>query len=217
MTNMSETHYTLFIRWMSILIFGIVISSAISQKRHYEKLETEYAQYREASEQTVGYLSNALDSYLEKERIAAHKRKIEEEKAAKVKAMFLSREIDCMAQNIYFESGFEPYQGKLAVATVTMNRVHSKLYPKTVCGVVHQKYKSVCQFSWTCDGKPDIIRNGTAYAASLKIAKDVLLKNARSSIIGSKAYHYHANYVRPRWAYQKQHIATIGNHIFYGR
>ena len=217
MTNMSETHYTLFIRWMSILVFSAVIAAAIGQKRHYENLEREYAQYREASEQTVGYLSNALDSYIEKERVAAYKRKVAEEKAAKVKEMFLSREIDCMAQNIYFESGFESYQGKLAVATVTMNRVNSKLYPKTVCGVVHQKYRSVCQFSWTCDGKPDVIGNRQAYMTSLKIAKDVLLKNARSSIIGNKAYHYHANYVRPRWAYQKQHIATIGNHIFYGR
>ena len=129
----------------------------------------------------------------------------------------VDRTLDCLAMNIYREAGHESFEGKVAVAQVTLNRVDSPHFPKDVCSVIYQKNvvmeKVVCQFSWYCNGvlqkaKP----NDEAYKESYIVAKKVLLEGFR--LDGLKdALFYHAVYVRPNWPYQK--IATIGNHIFY--
>lgn len=123
------------------------------------------------------------------------------------------REVECLARNIYFEAGSEPRTGKIAVAEVTMNRVKSRQYPRTVCGVVYQKVKNTCQFSWVCqEGK--VIRNRAAWRESLKIAENILISKRKYGIIGNAMY-FHADYVDPAWADEKMLIAQIGRHIFY--
>lgn len=123
------------------------------------------------------------------------------------------REVECLARNIYFEAGNEPRTGKIAVAEVTMNRVNSRQFPRTVCGVVHQKVKNTCQFSWVCQGKTTI-RNRAAWRESLKIAENILISKRKYGIIGNAMY-FHADYVDPAWAEEKKLIAQIGRHIFY--
>ena len=59
----------------------------------------------------------------------------------------LNKQLLCMAKNIYYEAASESYEGKLAVAQVTMNRVNSPLYPKTICEVVYQKTGKCMAFS----------------------------------------------------------------------
>lgn len=49
------------------------------------------------------------------------------------------KQIECLAKNIYYESAGESYEGKLAVAQVTMNRVNSGIFPRDICSVVYQK------------------------------------------------------------------------------
>ena len=83
------------------------------------------------------------------------------------------KELLCMAKNIFFEAAIESTAGKLAVAQVTLNRVNSKYYPNTVCGVVYEglhyttsnglqlPVRDRCQFSWYCDGKGDEPRKNT--------------------------------------------------------
>ena len=123
------------------------------------------------------------------------------------------REVECLARNIYFEASGEPRTGKIAVAEVTMNRVKSKQFPRTVCGVVYQKTRGTCQFSWVCqDGKK--IRSTSAWRESLQIAENILISKRRYGIIGNAMY-FHADYVSPSWADEKKLIAQIGNHIFY--
>ena len=63
------------------------------------------------------------------------------------------KQITCLAENIYFEAGHEPIEGKIAVAHVTFNRVLAGNYADSICDVVYQKTKSTCQFSWYCDTK----------------------------------------------------------------
>lgn len=128
----------------------------------------------------------------------------------KVKVM---REVDCLAKNIYFEAAGEPRNGKIAVAEVTMNRVKSNQYPKTVCGVVYQRVKGTCQFSWVCEGKT-AIRNRSAWRESQRIAENILISKRHYGIIGTAKF-FHADYVNPAWADQKQLVAQIGKHIFY--
>jgi spore germination cell wall hydrolase CwlJ-like protein len=123
------------------------------------------------------------------------------------------REVDCLAKNIYFEAKGEPRAGKIAVAEVTMNRVKSKQFPRSVCAVVYQKTKGTCQFSWVCEGKK-VIRNRAAWKESLQIAETILILDRKYGIIGSAKY-FHADYVDPSWAEKKKLIRKIGNHIFY--
>jgi spore germination cell wall hydrolase CwlJ-like protein len=126
-------------------------------------------------------------------------------------------QLECMAINIYREAGHEPFEGKVAVAQVTMNRVANGKFGKDVCGVVYQKNvvmeKVVCQFSWACDhavrARPV---NKVAYNESYEVAKKVLLEGFQLDVL-KEALYYHANYVNPKWQLEK--IGSIGNHIFY--
>ena len=129
-----------------------------------------------------------------------------------------TRQLECLAINIYKEAGYEPFEGKVAVAQVTLNRVQSSNFPDDVCQVVYQKNvvyeKVVCQFSWYCDrahkGRPV---NPNAYQESLDVAKKVLFEGFRLPGL-DQALFYHADYVRPQWR-NKEKITKIGAHIFY--
>jgi spore germination cell wall hydrolase CwlJ-like protein len=127
------------------------------------------------------------------------------------------RQLDCLAKNIYHEAASEPFEGKVAVAQVTMNRVESGKYPSDVCGVVYQKNvfmeRVVCQFSWYCqNGGKMPIRSNEMYQESMAVAKKVLLEDFRLDIL-KDAMFYHADYVNPNW--KKEKIGKIGRHIFY--
>ena len=121
----------------------------------------------------------------------------------------------CLAEAIYFEARGESTRGQVAVAEVILNRVDSRRYPKTVCGVVKQGTgrKNACQFSYTCDGKPDRIHEKGAFKKAAKIAS--LMLNGRPRVLTGKATHYHTDKVNPRWAKKFTVTARIGDHIFY--
>jgi spore germination cell wall hydrolase CwlJ-like protein len=123
-----------------------------------------------------------------------------------------NRELKCLADNIYYEAGNQSTQGKLAVADVTLNRVKSPKFPKTVCSVVYQRTKRVCQFSWVCERNKNV-RSAQQYTQSKKVAEKVLLSGANSGILGRNVLFYHADYVNPRWNLKR--VAKIGDHIFY--
>jgi N-acetylmuramoyl-L-alanine amidase len=126
------------------------------------------------------------------------------------------RQLGCLAKNIYHEAASEPFEGKVAVAQVTLNRAESGKFPKDICNVVYQKNvvygKVICQFSWYCENGPLIKHNGH-YKESMEVAKKVLLENFRLPSM-NKAMYYHADYVNPKWNLPK--ISQIGHHIFYG-
>ena len=126
-----------------------------------------------------------------------------------------NQQVECLAKNIYFESASETYEGKLAVAQVTLNRVNSPQYPKDVCSVVYQKTQSTCQFSWTCNNVDTLVKNKYQWEESLLIAKRALTQPFLHDIIAkTNALYYHATYVNPGWNKTKV-VARIGNHIFY--
>lgn len=121
-----------------------------------------------------------------------------------------------MAKNLYYEAAMEPYEGKLAVAQVTLNRTQNKNYPSDVCGVVYQRIGSTCQFTWTC-GKVSLPTNEYAWEESLYIARRALTEGVlHKEIAKAKVVFYHAVYVHPGWT-NIHPIKTIGNHIFYAK
>ncbi len=129
----------------------------------------------------------------------------------------IEKQLDCLAINIYREAGHEPFEGKVAVAQVTMNRVKDGRFGTDVCGVVYQKNvvmeRVICQFSWACDSvhrnRPI---NRAAYDESYAVAKKVLLEHFRLDTL-KEALYYHAVYVNPQWNLDK--IGKIGQHVFY--
>jgi spore germination cell wall hydrolase CwlJ-like protein len=139
------------------------------------------------------------------------------EQASPVTAELRQKQLNCLARNIYHEAGGEPFEGKVAVAQVTINRAESGQFPSDICQVVHQKNivyeKVLCQFSWYCNSasvnKP---MNGPIYTESMEVAKKVLLEGFRLPSIKNALY-FHSDYVNPKWG--KQPVAKIGRHIFY--
>jgi spore germination cell wall hydrolase CwlJ-like protein len=123
------------------------------------------------------------------------------------------KEIDCLTDNIYYEAGHEPENGKIAVAYVTLNRVKSKQFHDSVCGVVKQKTGNTCQFSWLCDGSASRKLNYDIYNEVREIALFVYFNHAIIDDPSKGALYYHADYVNPRWKLDK--TTVIGRHIFY--
>ena len=135
----------------------------------------------------------------------------------------------CLAKNAYFEARNQSVLSQIAVSQVVMNRVKSSDYPNTVCGVVYEAQlsnwykikmdkevpiKNKCQFSWYCDGKPDIITDIDAYQIALAVAHSVLDKYTMVDVTEGAVF-YHAYYVKPRWAKEKIKTVVHEDHIFY--
>ena len=54
--------------------------------------------------------------------------------------LFSQKDIECLARNIFYESGSETLEGKVAVAVVTINRSKDERFGSTsLCGIIHSK------------------------------------------------------------------------------
>lgn len=119
-----------------------------------------------------------------------------------------SRELECLATGIYFESKGEPLAGQLAVGHVIANRAKSGRFPSSYCGVLFQRG----QFSFI-RGKnlPSAPRSSKQWQTAVAMAKIVAQGLKESS--ATNALFFHARRVSPRWRLKR--VASIGNHIFY--
>lgn len=128
-------------------------------------------------------------------------------------------DLQCMAENIYYEAGNQSFVGKIAVGQVVLNRTKMPGYPRTICGVIYDGsqnvHTSVCQFSWTCASRLNIDKSSAFWGQSLKAAKELLYNKDKLIDITEGATNYHADYVTPPWARQLHVVAKIDQHIFY--
>jgi spore germination cell wall hydrolase CwlJ-like protein len=127
------------------------------------------------------------------------------------------RQLACLAKNIYYEAGNQPFEGKVAVAQVTINRTESGLYPSDICKTIYQKNivyeKVLCQFSWVCDRDTTVRAiNKVNFKEAEEVAKKVLLEGFRLPSL-KEAMYFHGDYINPGW--KRERITKIGNHIFY--
>ena len=129
-------------------------------------------------------------------------------------------EVECLAQNMFFEAGQEPKQGQLGVAFVTHNRMVSGKFANTYCGVVKQKNDGVCQFSWYCEASARkrllTIANTPLYNDITELALRFYLYTNEFDDPTKGALFFHADYVKPTWNNMRR-TAYIGRHIFYNR
>ncbi|MEM1235093.1 MAG: cell wall hydrolase [Pseudomonadota bacterium] len=123
----------------------------------------------------------------------------------------------CLAEALYFEARGETVKGQFAVAEVILNRVESARFPSTICDVVNQgtgkRYQ--CQFTYTCDGRAEVINEPRAWQMVGKVAR-FSMAGAVGDLTGGAQF-YHTRSVRPNWSRVFDHTATIGYHKFYRR
>ena len=122
----------------------------------------------------------------------------------------------CLADAIYFEARGEALRGQEAVAQVVMNRVFSGYYPHDVCGVVYQNSDRhlACQFTFACDGIPDVVNEPDMWEQAKRIARDTMDGKIWLSEVGH-ATHYHAYWVHPNWVNEMKKMYRLGVHTFY--
>jgi len=160
-------------------------------------------------------MAHTVGGYEKIQSVKKQQEEIIQKSIKKEKKKYLSsnaKAITCLADNIYYEAGNEPRNGKIAVAGVTMNRARNPKYPSNVCSVVYQRTSRVCQFSWTCMRRP--AKDPVLYAEAKDIAKKVLTSEINTSIVVNKdVLFYHADYVNPGWRLER--VTKIGRHIFY--
>ena len=121
----------------------------------------------------------------------------------------------CLTEALYFEARGEAVRGQFAVAEVILNRVDSRRFPASVCAVVKQGTgrKWACQFTYTCDGIPERVRDHRSWTRMGKIARLALDGAPRELTHGAMFYHTRA--VSPSWSRVFFRTTTIGAHHFY--
>jgi spore germination cell wall hydrolase CwlJ-like protein len=134
---------------------------------------------------------------------------------ADVKVGKRSQEWHCLTEALYFEARGESFRGQVAVAEVILNRVDSKRYPNSICGVVKQgqQRRNACQFSYNCDGIANRIGNKGVFEELGRLAW--VMKQGHDRSLTGDALFYHNTSVRPRWARKMVRTTRIGDHIFY--
>jgi len=97
-----------------------------------------------------------------------------------------------------------------------MNRVFSGYYPNDVCGVVYQNSHRhlACQFTFACDGIPDVVTEPEAWSRAKSISRDTLDGKLWMPEV-AKSTHYHAYWVRPSWVNEMKKMYKFGVHTFY--
>jgi len=133
--------------------------------------------------------------------------------SSSLNAADVESELRCLALNIYHEAGAESATGKQAIAAVTLNRVNSKTFPSSICGVVKQRDKKSCQFSWVCQRPAQPKSDSQAWEDSLTIARKTLTGEHHDPTQG--ALYFHATRAKPEWSRAYRKTTRIGNHIFY--
>ena len=139
---------------------------------------------------------------------------------AKVKKAIRPVDLQCLAENIYFEAGNQSELGKVAVGVVTLNRTMDRRFPKSVCGVVKQSIEKengiLCQFSWVCEDKGLPNQNSKSWRESQRIAR-MLLEGGYEQYraVFENALFFHAASLKTNWHTRHQKVGQIGDHIFY--
>jgi spore germination cell wall hydrolase CwlJ-like protein len=128
---------------------------------------------------------------------------------------------NCLATAVYFEARSESMVGQLAVAMVILNRAKASKSYSSICGVVYKgaSHLNACQFSFACDGKPDIVDDVRAWMAAHAVTALALANDRKGKPVQilATATNYHADYVDPVWSKSLNRLTQIGRHIFYSQ
>lgn len=120
--------------------------------------------------------------------------------------VFSSKQQECLARAMYFESNRSSRDGMVAVGSVVMNRVASEDFPNDVCAVVGQKN----QFAPGVMTKP--MKEDAARARVAEAAASVLAGERHPDVANARFFHQKDH----RFSYDNMHyVLTTGGNAFY--
>lgn len=129
---------------------------------------------------------------------------VTEVKSASTNHQLSDADFDLLARIVRAEAQTEPFEGKVAVAAVVLNRVESPKFPDTIRGVIYQRG----QFQPVMNGqinKAADEESKKAVSAALtdmrEIAKDAL-------------FFYNPTIATSRWLDSRATAVQIGRHVF---
>lgn len=119
---------------------------------------------------------------------------------------YTKEELNLLSRLVHAEAESEPYEGKLAVATVVMNRVVDDGYfPNSIHSVIHQQGQfSVFAPNWRINNTPN--------EDSVKASRQVL--EGYRSFGEDVLYFYNPSTATDSWIFSRETVTTIGNHRF---
>ena len=163
--------------------------------------------YIYTNELNLSYNDDKLDSELRETDLFSQSDEIVEVFNSSTKKVYLTEgDINLMAKVVFAESKGEPYTGKVAVASVILNRVTSPNFPNTVEGVITQKNA----FSCVKNGVITVTPNSDSYNAVNDAIKGL-------DPTGEALYFYNPKIATCSWMkeIEKCNVKTIGQHVFF--
>lgn len=118
-----------------------------------------------------------------------------------------NEEKDLFARLVEAEAKGESYEGKVAVATVVLNRVDSPEFPNTVTDVINEVVGSAYAFSPVQNGEI----NNPASDESIRAVEEALTRQDR---LNDSIYFYNPEIATDTWITTREVVKTIGNHVF---
>lgn len=128
--------------------------------------------------------------------------------------MIKNKQVSCLAKNLWYESRGEGWDGMLAVAKVTLNRVSNERFQDTVCAVVYSRSKTVCQFSWVCETLHP--PSGKLWQDIQEFAATIFFFNDRYVDLTKGALFFHTTDTVSPKSSRKRITVLVGRHVFYG-
>ncbi|WP_228275569.1 cell wall hydrolase [Gracilibacillus oryzae] len=114
-----------------------------------------------------------------------------------------------MAKLVHAEAKGEPYAGKVAVATVILNRVDHKDFPNSVAGVIYETYENGAYYAFS--PVKDGAINQPADAESMRAVNEAIAFRGQGQ---GSIFFYNPDTAVNKWITNRQVTIKIGNHVF---
>lgn len=188
------------LKW--ILTIGVTMIAVSGCTTHDESAPIQNYKLVNEQETSIDLLIDAYDDD-----------KAEEEK------MYTEKDVDLMARTIWGEARGQSDKEMEAVANVIVNRLIDGRWGDNLRSVIMFPYAFTCHYDGNKRKLNAVTIDDHRFVRALKISRDVLesrLNNGHNHTDPSNgATHYHAHWVKPRWANKKMVVAMFSGHVFY--
>jgi N-acetylmuramoyl-L-alanine amidase len=114
---------------------------------------------------------------------------------------------DLMARLVHAEAVGEPYAGKVAVASVILNRVRSNQFPNTIRSVIYQISNGHYAFTPVQNGQ---INQPADYASKRAVNEAIAMEGQGKGSL----FYYNPATSSNSWIFSRSVVARIGHHVF---
>jgi N-acetylmuramoyl-L-alanine amidase len=173
---------------LNLIFVGQIINTSKLDKNINDKEENNYV-LKETNSVNNGSLDHVNKS---------------DKQDTQIEVQYSDYEIDLLARIVRAEAQSEPFEGKIAVACVILNRVESPKFPNTIKDVIY------------APGQFQPVRNG----AINKPADEESIKAVRAALTDQRNYapgalfFYNPSIATSRWLDSRATTLVVGQHVF---